>query len=128
MLISRRSRRTSKVFRSRFGDDTGLAFPLRQYLRCREGLISGALHFLLLVAFTVAIILFGHTVDNLLRRHGAELAPWIRWATLVAFAALVLLLIRRLVVRVRELRETWRELGRWKAEMSRRPDSGADSA
>ena len=44
MLISKRSRRKSDVFESRFREAGGADFPLRQYLRCREDFASGLVH------------------------------------------------------------------------------------
>ncbi|MFO7652442.1 MAG: hypothetical protein R6X25_01325 [Candidatus Krumholzibacteriia bacterium] len=123
MLISRRSPKKSKLFQSRFKDGSGVDFPLRQYLRCREDLMSGSLHLVLLVAFTVTVGFFGPTVNEIFERHGGDLPGGLRWTALAMVAAFVLLLVRRVVNRGRELRETWQEMRRLQSELRRRPDS-----
>ena len=51
MLITKKSRRRSAMFDSKFRDGTGVDFPVRQYLRCREDMVSGIVHVALLAAF-----------------------------------------------------------------------------
>ena len=75
-----------------------------------------------LVAFAITMAFFGRTVNDLFTRHGADLAPWIRWLALGLVALLVLFLVRRVVRKAAELRETWQDLGRLKSELSQLPE------
>jgi hypothetical protein len=115
MLISKRSRRKSDVFASRFRDGRGGDFPLRQYLRCREDLTSGIVHAFLLLAFAVTLVGFGRTVAHLFDSHGADLNPWLKRGALVLVAIFVLSVLRRLYYKVVELREIRRDMARLKS-------------
>ena len=116
MLISKRSRRKSELFESRFRDGSGGSFPVRQYLRCREDFTSGLVHILLLVAFAVTLAMFSFTVNDLFDAHGAHLNPWIRRATLILMVLFVLSVLRRLYYKVMELKEIRGEMRRLKGE------------
>lgn len=111
MLISKRSRRSSDRFESRFkGGAEGVDFPVRQYMRCREDLASGAVHALLLLAFLVTIVLFGRTLDRLFDNHGADLSPWARRGVFFLWAIFCLSVLRRFYYKVRALGEIRREM------------------
>ena len=114
MLISKRSRRKSELFTSRFRDG-GVDFPLRQYLRAREDFAAGLVHLALLVAFLVVVLLFGQTLNHLFARHGAELNPWWRRGVMVLWAGFGLSVLRRLYYKVGALREIRREMAGLKA-------------
>ncbi len=112
MLISKRSRRKSEVFSSRFRDGSGAGFPLRQYLRCREDFTSGLVHTLLTVAFIVTLIVFGRTLGHLFDSHGEHLSPWYKWAAMGLMGLFVLSVLRRLYYKVMELKEIRQEMAR----------------
>ena len=114
MLISKRSRRQSEVFTSRFRDG-GVDFPLRQYMRAREDFASGLVHLILLVAFLVTLGVFGRTLDHLFDTHGAHLNPWWRRGVLLLWAGFALSVLRRLYYKVVALREIRREMAALKA-------------
>ncbi|MEN8005481.1 MAG: hypothetical protein ABFS42_00580 [Candidatus Krumholzibacteriota bacterium] len=116
MLISKRSRKKSDLFESRFRDGSGGDFPLRQYLRCREDFSSGLVHCLLYVAFAVTLVVFTRTIDDLFSTHGADLNPWYRRGALFLMGLFVLSVLRRLYYKVVDLRETRVEMKRLKAE------------
>ena len=110
MLISKRSRRKSDQFRSRFRDGSAGDFPLRQFLRCREDFTSGIVHALVLVAFVVTLVVFTRTVSGLFEAHGADLNPWYHRGALFLMGLFVLSVLRRLYYKVMELREIRAEM------------------
>ena len=116
MRISKRSRRKSKMFDSRFRDGSGGDFPLRQYLRCREEFTSVVVHSLLYVAFVVTLVIFARTLSDLFSTHGADLNPWYHRGTLVLMGLFILSVLRRLYYKVMELREIRAEMGRLEVE------------
>ena len=116
MLISKRSRRKSALFESRFRDGRGGDFPLRQYLRCREDFTSGLVHTLLYVAFVVVLVMFTFTVGDLFSTHGTDLNPWYRRGCLFLMGLFILSVLRRLYYKVMELREIRAEMSRLKGE------------
>lgn len=124
MLISKKSRRPSAQFESRFRGGPGSAFPLRQYLRAREDFTSGLVHLLLLAAFGVLLVLFARTVDQLFVVHGPQLNPWWRRAMLLLMGVFVLSVLRRLYYKVKDLREIRREMKQLKNEF-RQPAEAA---
>ena len=122
MLISRKYRRSDDPFRSRFQTGEGVQFPLRQYLRCREDLFSGAVHFLLLIAFSIAMVVFARTIDQLFAVHGTELNPWYRRGALLLMILLILSLLRRIVRKFAYLRETRAEMRELREQFRSRSD------
>jgi len=120
MLISRRSRRKSELFDSKFRDGSGGDFPVRQYLRCREDFTSGLVHILIYVAFAVTLVMFTFTLDDLFTAHGAHLNPWFRRGALVLMALFVLSILRRLYYKVMELRDIRTEMHRLKSDFRHR--------
>jgi hypothetical protein len=122
MLISKRSRRQSDQFDSRFRDGGGGGFPLRQYLRAREDFASGIVHAVLLTVFAATLVVFGKTIHGLFLKHGADLSPWFHRLALVAMAFFVLSVLRRLYYKVRELREIRREIHALKEEIEDQGD------
>ena len=116
MRISKRSRRKSAMFDSRFRDGSGGDFPLRQYLRCKEEFTSGLVHSLLYVAFVVTLVVFSRTVNNLFSTHGADLNLWFRRGALFVLGLFILSVMRRLYYKVMELREIWTEMLRLEGE------------
>ncbi len=111
MLISKRSRRKSEVFGSRFREGQGVDFPVRQYLRCREDFSSGLVHAALTVAFIFILVAFARTLGHVFDSHGASLNPWYRRLVLGLMGLFVLSVLRRLYYKVMELRELRREMG-----------------
>jgi len=122
MLISKRSRRKSERFDSRFRDGRDGGFPLRQYLRAREDFVSGLVHVVLLAAFAVTLAGFTRTVHGLFVRHGADLNPWFHRLALVAMAVFVLSVLRRLYYKVLELRDIRREIRALRQAIDRQGD------
>lgn len=105
MLISRKSRRKSDLFESRFRDGSGVDFPLRQYLRCKEEFYASFVHFLVLGLFAVILCIFSVTLNNIFLNHGADLKPMYRWLALGLMVVFVLSVIRRLFFQVQYMRE-----------------------
>jgi hypothetical protein len=80
-----------------------------------------------LAAFTVAVAVFGVTINRLFDRHGGDVASWIRWFVLGLILLLVLILIRRGLRRYQEIREAWLEMRQLRAELGLRPEDRAGS-
>ncbi len=116
MPITKKSRRRSELFESRFRDESNVNFPLRQYLRCREDFTSGLVHLVLLAAFGGTLALFGRTLNNLFATHGAGLNPVYRIMALAVVAAAVLSVVRRIFIKIGELRECRRAMAAYKAD------------
>ena len=110
MPISKRSRRKSELFDSRFRDGRAGGFPLRQYLRCREDFTSGLVHALLLMAFSVTLVMFSLAVHDIFLSHGADANPWFHRGTLFLMGLFVLSVLRRLYYKVMDLREIRAEM------------------
>ncbi len=119
MLISRRSRRKSSQFDSRFRSGEGGDFPLRQYMRCKEEFSGGLVHLILLGAFFVTLLGFGKTLNNLFLRHGTELNPAYRWLALGLLVIFLLSVLRRVIHKIQDLRDVRREMAFLKEEMRR---------
>ena len=126
MLISKRSRRKSEVFASRFREGGADDFPLRQYLRCREDFSSGLVHALLTVAFMVTLVIFAKTLGHLFDSHGADLNPLYKWGTLGLMGLFVLSVLRRLYYKVMELKEIRQEMARLQAVFRDRGEDDGD--
>ena len=115
MQITRRSRKRSELFESRFRDTSGVDFPVRQYLRSREDMASGIVHALLLGAFLVTLVAFGRTLHGLFVNHGADLNPWWERGSFGLLALFCLSVLRRLYYKVSELWALRREMVQLKA-------------
>ena len=122
MLISKRSRRKSVLFDSRFRSGEGADFPLRQYMRGKEEFSGGLIHLALLGAFFVTLVGFGRTLNNLFLRHGTDLNPSYRWFALGLLVVFILSVLRRIVHKVLDLRDVRREMALLKNEMRRSQD------
>ena len=116
MLISKRSRRKSNAFESKFRQGSGGEFPLRQYLRCREELVSLGVQGGLWLTFTVILILFGRTLDDLFQVHGEHLNPVYHWSALGLLFVFILSVLRRLYYKLLEMKEIRREMASLKKE------------
>jgi hypothetical protein len=116
MLITRKSPRRSKAFRSRFSEGN-VDFPIRQYLRCRDEIYSGIIHAILLLAFLVALVYFGKTLWQLFARHGAELSPWYRRGAMTGMTVMILFVALRFWLKVRNLREVRDEMKYLKSQL-----------
>jgi len=110
MLITKKSRRRSAMFDSRFRDGNGIEFPVRQYLRCREDLVSGIVQVALLAAFLGIIVAFGRTLAGFFANHGEQIDPWLRRGAWVLMVVFCLSVVRRLYYKVAELRILRREM------------------
>jgi hypothetical protein len=115
MLISKKSRRQSEVFASRFRDGAGAEFPVRRYLRCREDFASGLVHLVLLTAFLVTLAGFGRTIDRLFTAHGDDLSPWFRRGAFLLLGVICLSVLRRIYYKVAALKELRGEMKSLKA-------------
>ncbi len=115
MLITRKSRRRSKLFHSRFDQDNS-DFPLRQYFRCREDMVSSLIHAVLLAGFVVVLIILGHVLWQVFAVHGRHLSSWYRVLIFGGLAISILLAIKRLWSRLQNAREARAEM----RELSRR--------
>ncbi len=103
MLISKKSRRESELFDSRFRNGRGADFALRQYHRCREELSSAFVHLVLLFAFAVLLCFFGRAVWHLFAHHGQYLNPWYRSVVMGMVAVMVASVVMRLWRKYREI-------------------------
>ena len=114
------------MFESRFRDGDSVNFPLRQYLRCREDFQSGLLHLALLIAFAVTLSLFGRTLWNLFLVHGSHLNPWYRRGALMLLGLVVLSVVRRIMNKIGDLRETREAMARYQSDFGNDedPDEG----
>ncbi len=121
MLISKRSRRKSDLFESRFRSGEGTDFPLRQYMRCKEEFSGGLVHLVLLGAFFVTLLGFGKTLNTLFQVHGTGLPSMYRWLALGFLLLFLLSVLRRIVHKVLDLRDVRREMAHLQGEMSRKP-------
>jgi uncharacterized protein YhhL (DUF1145 family) len=116
MPISKKSRRRSDLFESRFRDGSGGDFPLRQYLRAREDFTSGLVHVVLYLAFVVSLVMFTLAINDLFTVHGADLSPWYRRMALFLMGIFTLSVLRRLYYKVLELREIRVEMAHLQGE------------
>lgn len=103
-------------FRSRLADAVGDS-PLRQWRLCREALAGATLHAMVLALLLGTLLVFAQSVWTLFRRHGAHLDPWIARGSLAVLGAAILLVLRRLWLRLLEVRELRRETRRLQAEL-----------
>jgi len=85
-------------------------FPVRQYLRCREDMVSSVVHAVLLAVFLGTLVAFGRTLHGLFVRHGADLNPWYERGGFVLLALFCLSVLRRLYYKVTELWDIRREM------------------
>lgn len=115
MLITKKSRRSSTLFDSKFRDGSGVDFPVRQYLRCREDLLSGLVHVALLAAFLGVLVAFGRTLAAFFSSHSEQVDPWVLRGAWVLLAVFCLSVFRRLYYKVAELRYLRREMQELKA-------------
>lgn len=122
MLISKRSRRKSTMFDSRFRSAEGTDFPLRQFMRCKEEFSGGLVHLVLLCAFFFTLLGFGQTLNKLFTNHGADLNPAYRWMALALLFLFLLSVLRRLIHKILDLRDVRREMKLLKIEMGRSED------
>lgn len=116
MPISKRSRKRSDMFESRFRDGSGGDFPLRQYLRAREDFTSGLVHTALYIAFVVSLVMFTLAINDLFTVHGADLTPWYRLFALFLMGLFILSVLRRLYLKLLELKEIRVEMGQLQGE------------
>ena len=122
MLISKRSRRKSTMFDSRFRSGEGTDFPLRQYMRCKEELSGGLVHMVLLLAFFLTLLGFGKTLNTLFVNHGADISSAYRWMAMGMLGLFLLSVLRRLFHKILDLRDIRREMALLKVEMGRSED------
>ena len=120
MLITKRSRRKSPLFESRFRDGGAVDFPVRQYLRCREDLLASCVHAVLLGAFLVTLVYFGRTLGRLFDVHGADLSPWFRRGALALLGFFCLTVLWRLIAKLAAIRGIRREMADLKATFRER--------
>lgn len=110
MLTSKRSPRKSDAFRSRFLDAAHEAAPLRAARQLREHLAGELVQAVLQAGFIVALVLFGRSLWHLFEKHGGHLDPWYLRLSLAAVGITVILVGRRLIRRIVDIRETRQEL------------------
>lgn len=122
MLISKRSRRKSERFESRFREASSANFPLRQYLRCREDFSSGLVFAVLNLAFLVTLAGFTRTLGTLFDRHGQDLNPLYKPAAWALMGLFMLSVVRRLYYKVKELKEIRGEMAHLQAQFRESED------
>ncbi|MBD3221378.1 hypothetical protein GF314_09055 [bacterium] len=111
------------MFRSRFLDAAHEAAPLRAARRLREYLAGEVIHAVVQIGFLVALVFFGRALLHLFEKHGAQLNPWYLRVSLVAVGTCVLLIGRRLVVRLIDIRDTRRDLAEAQRQLSELRDA-----
>ncbi|MFH1844398.1 MAG: hypothetical protein ABIF77_14460 [bacterium] len=109
MLITKRSRKRSDKFQSRFEAGES-SFPIRQYLRCREEMISGVIHAVLMLCFLVTLVFFAKTLDNFFQAHADTINPFYRWVSLAVLIGMMLLVVRRIWNKIRDTRQAREEM------------------
>lgn len=90
MLITKKLRKnksSSTAYKSRFSGDAG-SFPLRQYMRAKDELVSRTIMAVIFAAFAIALSIFSKTVFFLISRHGQNLHNLTKW-----FAACFILIL-----------------------------------
>jgi hypothetical protein len=128
MPISKNSRPKSSVFRHRFDGVGTDAAPVRYLQRTRDEMLGAAFHAILLAGFVPALALFARSVVRLFEVHGDLAAAWMEPLVLVGLTVLAALVVRRLVVKVGEIRALRQELRGLQAQVAalrerqRRPD------
>ena len=102
--------RRSDAFRSRFLEAGRDAAPIRHARQLREYLASQLIQAVILAGFVVALVFFAQALIRLFERHGQQLSPWYLRLCLGGILVCFVLFIRRLFGRVREIRDTRRDL------------------
>ncbi len=110
MWISKRSPRKSEAFRSRFSEAGADAAPLRHARRLKEYLVGAVVQGVLQVGFLVTLVFFARSSIHLFQHHGAHLSPWYLRLCLAAILVCFLLVLRRVIGRILEIREVRAEL------------------
>ena len=110
MRITRKSPRRSDAFKSRFLDAAHDAAPLRHARQLREYLAGQVVQAVLAAGFLVALVFFARAVTHLFERHGGDLSPWYLRLSLAGILVCFLLFLRRLIGRLREIREVRQQL------------------
>ena len=105
MRIMKNSPRKSEAFRSRFLDAGQDAAPIRHSRQLREYLAGQIVHAILLAAFLVTLVFFARSAVHLFERHGNDLNPWYLRLCLTGILVCFLLFAKRLIGRIREIRE-----------------------
>jgi len=111
-----RTNRPDHAFRSRFDQAEDL-FPLRQYLRIREELVRRSITSVVLIAFAVALAMFGRSMHRMIARHGDGGATWLEPTAWTLVAVSLLLTARRIWRNVNAVLELRTELNRYKSEV-----------
>ncbi len=106
--------------------DRGGDLPLRQYRRCRQALWSGTTQAVVLGALAISLMLFARSLLTLFASHGSGGNSWHPWLVLGLLAVVILITLRRLFNRLRELRALRVELAALKAQVQ--GDPGAPEA
>jgi len=86
-------------------------------MRCREEITGGLIHVILLAAFILTLFYFGRTINHLFEVHGADKPAVFRWGSLAAIGLFALTILRRLVLKVAELRRIRAEMAQLKSEL-----------
>ncbi len=110
MPNSRKSRHRSDVFRPRFEWAGSEATPVRHLQRAKEERIGAAIQLVLLVGFVVALGLLARSMFHLFATHGADLNPTFRWVCLAGIGLVIAFTIRRIWLKVNDLRELLQEI------------------
>ena len=123
MLITRKSRRRSRLFHSRFDQDSS-DFPLRQYYRCREDMVSSLIMAVLLAGFVVVLFILGHVLWQVFAVHGRHVNPLYRVLIFGGLFIVILIVIRRLWMRLQNAREARAEMHELARRLERRDVEG----
>jgi hypothetical protein len=87
-------------------------------MRCREAVFSAIVQSGLLVLFLVVLVIFTRTLWQVFSVHGAHISSWYRWAAMLGMAIILLLVLRRLVDRLRLIREARQEMAELRQQMA----------
>jgi hypothetical protein len=125
MLITRKSRRGNSSinkYESRFTGKAG-SFPLRQYLRAKDEIISKSVLTLIYAGFGIALFLFSKTVYSLFNMHGQHLHISVKWLTVTVVVILALISIYRCYRSIKEIVSIRAEIADYKEQIKQAEES-----
>jgi len=124
MLITKKLRKnksSSTAYKSRFSGDTG-AFPLRQYLRAKDEIISRSILAVIFAGFAIALLVFSKTIYFLISRHGQNLHYSTKWFAAGFVLILVVVALYRCYRCIREVKTIQQDIKCYKEQIAQATD------
>jgi hypothetical protein len=118
MPNSKSSHRKSDEFRHRFGGTDSEAAPVRYLQRNRDEMLGLVFHAILLAGLVVALAFLAGSLRRLCGAHGGRQPVWLEPLALAGLAALATFAVRRIIAKVRQVRELNRELHALRAQIA----------